>query len=132
MNKKPLYLLFAISFFLLLINFVFIKFDLYSHIFWLDMLMHFMGGFLLALMSIYLLTAQMRKSRKGLGKISIVIIALLAALSIGCFWEVIEIAPHTIGIGTITDIEDTKSDIFFDLAGGLFGAIVSIQEKSWS
>lgn len=106
---KPLIYL---IFFILVMNFLANKFYWYSSIWYLDIIMHFLGGLWLGLAFIYLFSPQ-DHSFNSVFKI------LLFVLLIGVGWEVFEIAVNDVITKNPFNYLDTLSDIFFDLSGGL-------------
>lgn len=98
--------------FIFITNFLAGKFHWYSSLPWFDMFMHFLGGFWLALGIMYVFPPKIKSS------ISILKI-LLGVLVIGLIWEFFEIIVDANFSKNIFDLEDTLSDLCFDLAGGL-------------
>jgi hypothetical protein len=92
------------------------------------MLMHFLGGVWLSLLSIYFFSIN-RGSFKSVLKI------LLIVLLIGIGWEVFEILIDKLITLDSFNFLDTLSDICFDFSGGAFGIlyflkrIMSIEEN---
>lgn len=119
-KKKLLKRLSALIFLVFIFNFVATKFYWYSSIWWFDMLMHFLGGFWLALAFIFLF---LKKDIIFSDIFKIIIFVLF----IGILWEVFEFSLDKTISKNIFNLLDTSSDICFDIAGGLSGIIYSLK-----
>lgn len=95
------------------------KFHWYFSIWYFDMLMHFLGGFWISLVLIWLWSG--RDSFRKLSANPIFKI-LSGVLIIGVLWEVFELIVNNTIAQNPFDVLDTASDLFFDLAGGTFSA----------
>ena len=115
MDKKGLFKISAYSIILLsLVNFIALKFHWYFSIWYFDMPMHFLGGFCVGLVLMWLLFNENPDfTLKFILKIS------LGVLFIGGSWEIFEILFNNIIAQNRFNVLDTTSDIFFDLSGGL-------------
>ena len=113
MDRKKLFKRLAyLIFFVLAANFFANKFYWYFSVWYLDMIMHFLGGFWVGLASIYLFPPQNLSFRS-------VLTILFLVLLVGVGWEVFEFLVNGVIAQNPFDILDTASDIFFDLLGGL-------------
>lgn len=113
MNRKKLFIRLAVLIFLILVaNFTANKFYWYSSIPYFDMIMHFLGGFWLALLFIWLY------NKEKLNSINILKV-MLSILAIGVVWELFEIIVNNSLAKNPFDAGDTLSDLFFDLFGGV-------------
>ncbi|PIP69199.1 hypothetical protein CO033_01090 [Candidatus Nomurabacteria bacterium CG_4_9_14_0_2_um_filter_32_10] len=128
-SKKLLIRLILIIFLIFLLNYLAMEFYWYSSIWYLDMPMHFLGGFWLGLIVIYLFFLK-DDVFKSIFKI------LFFVSSIGIGWEIFEIVVNNYVTQNYFNYLDTISDIFFDLSGGLFAIlyflknIVSVKENT--
>ncbi len=129
--KKFLIRLALLIFFIFLLNYLATKFYWYSSVWYLDMLMHFLGGFWLGLVSIYLFPSLFKVNPlRSILKIFFIV------LFIGIGWEIFEILIDKFITQNSFNLLDTASDIFFDVAGGLvavfyfFRQIIPIQENT--
>jgi CDP-diglyceride synthetase len=114
-NKRKLLIrLTSLVFFIFVINTLANKFYWYSSIWYFDMPMHFLGGFWLALVLIYLFPLS-DSSFKSIYKI------ILGVLFIGVLWELFELFFKNYVAQNPFNGLDALSDIFFDLAGGFTG-----------
>ena len=86
------------------------KFYWYSSIWWLDMPMHFFGGFWLGLVFIWFLKPKEIN-------LNIILKVILGALLVGIGWEIFEILVNRATIQDPFNTLDTLSDICFDLSG---------------
>ena len=107
-------------FFIFFTNNVILKFYWYYSIWWLDMLMHFLGGFWVGLFFVYVFYNKNTFSKQLLA-------VIFCVLLFGILWEFFEFFMNVIAHDSF-DILDTLSDIFFDLAGG-FSAIFYCYKK---
>ncbi len=122
MNKeKLLKRMTFMVFFIFIVNFLAMKFYWYSSLWWFDMPMHFLGGFFLGMLGIYILSLKDFNFSEFL-KI------FLFVLVIGIGWEVFEVLVNQISHNPFY-ILDTISDIFFDVSGGL-SAILYLCQKN--
>jgi len=121
-RKKLLIRLTFLILFIFFVNFVAMKFYWYSSLWWLDMPVHFLGGFWLALASIWLFSLADKSFRSIFKIISLVLL-------VGIFWEIFEIMVNESISRNPFNILDTVSDLTFDLAGGL-SAIFYFLKKS--
>ncbi len=105
------------------------RFYWYSSIWYLDMPMHFLGGFWLGLAAIYLFLFGNQSFKSILGIFLIILI-------VGVGWEMFEILVDKFITYDLSNSLDTVSDILFDLAGGLsavfyfFKQTISIKENT--
>lgn len=121
MNRKRLakYLVLLI-FFILILNFLAGKFYWYSLIWYFDMIMHFLGGFWVGFLALYFFSPKMLSSRS-------IAIVLFSVLLVGVGWEVFEFIFYNYIATNSFNVLDSLSDIFFDLAGGVFSIIFSLK-----
>jgi hypothetical protein len=111
----------SLSFFaLFIVNSLTMKFFWFQSIWWFDMPMHFWGGF-----SSFLLIAYVFYKRFDLHRFSFrgMMTVLLLTILVGLLWEVLEYFLYTVLNGSKFDVIDTLSDVFFDIAGGLFAVL---------
>jgi len=97
--------------FIFLLNLIASKLYWYTSIWWLDMLMHFLGGFWLGLLMFFIFFIKNLNSRH-------IIYVFLGVLLVGILWELFELLFFNYLAGNPVILLDTLSDIFFDLAGG--------------
>ncbi len=102
------------------LDIVAIKLHLFWSFSWFDMPVHFMGGFCVALASVWMVSYN--SHFKVLYR-NIFFISLCGALCVGVAWEIFELY---FGITFLSDgilyIRDTGSDLSMDVLGGLFGS----------
>jgi len=112
-----------------LINAVGLYYDWYLNYFWFDILLHFLGGFFIAMLMADYLKEHFLKNNK----IKNALILLGATAFIGVTWEFLEYVANIIlspiiyeefGVRTyfMGDLDDTISDLAMDI----FGAITLI------
>jgi hypothetical protein len=111
-NNNFFYII-VIGLFIFIFDFFAKKFHWYFNMWYLDILMHFLGGFLIALTGIYLGSGSLSWDFKSNIKI------ILFILSIGILWEIYEITINQSITKNTFNLLDTLSDLFFDLLGGL-------------
>ena len=112
-RKKLSRLILSLIIFIFFSNYLALKFYWYYTIWYSDMVMHFLGGFWLGLVVVYI------DSPKKLSLTSVFRILIFVFL-IGLSWEVFEIFTYNNITNIPLNILDTSSDILFDLAGGLY------------
>jgi len=89
------------------------------------MIMHFLGGFWVGLVSFYFFTFQGISSKLILRILSLVLI-------IGIGWELFEILVNDAFARNSFNSLDTLSDIFFDLAGGSLSILYFLKRIMFS
>jgi len=115
-RKKLLIRLALLIFFIFAANYSAMKFYLYSSLWWFDMLMHFLGGFWLGLVFLWLF---LKENSSFPFSFTLVFKVILGVLLVGISWEIFEIIVNNFSTKNPFDNLDTISDIFFDIAGGL-------------
>ena len=118
MDRKKLFRIIAfLVVFISVTNFFANKFYWYYSIWYFDMIMHFLGGVWVGLASIYLFPPK-DLSIKFIWRI------LFFVLLVGVGWEVFEVFVSRMTTeSSYFNILDTISDVFFDLAGGVFAIL---------
>lgn len=117
MNRRKLLIrLTSLILFIFFLNYAAMKFYWYSSLWWLDMPIHFLGGFWVGLLSVWLFPPQ-NMSFKSVFKVSLMVFL------VGFLWEIFEIAVNDTLIHNPFNMLDTSSDLLFDLAGGLSAVI---------
>lgn len=116
---KPLV---VIIFFLLFMNVSANKFYWYFSIWWLDMCMHFLGGFWISLVSLYIIWPKDFN-------IKLIFKILAIVLLVGIGWEVFELFFVNYLANNNFSLSDTSSDIFFDIFGGLCAILYLWKKK---
>ena len=117
MGRKKLFKQIGILVFsIFILNYLASKFYLYSAIWYFDMIMHFLGGFWLGLVSLWFSLPKKLS-------FSFIFKSLLFVFIVGVAWEVFEIIFYNFLAQSSFDILDTISDVCFDLAGGAFALL---------
>lgn len=98
--------------FIFLVNLLANKFYWYYSIWYFDIIMHFLGGFWVGLVFIWLFYAESLSLR-------LVLKIILGVLLVGILWEVFEILVNNNIAQNPFNTPDTTSDLLFDLSGGL-------------
>lgn len=118
MDRKRLFKILAYLIVLIfLVNYVAVKLYWYNSIWYFDMIMHFLGGLWVGLISLYFFSSKTPYLK-----------ILLFVLFIGLGWEIFELLFNNIIAQNPFNALDTISDIFFDLSGGLC-AILYVWKK---
>ena len=99
-------------FFIFLANFLILKFYWYSLIWYLDIVMHFLGGFWVGLFFLYVFFRKEQPSFTSGLFFKLLFITLL----VGLLWELYEFLLNIIAI-TPFNLNDTILDIFSSLLG---------------
>ena len=105
--KRATFLVFTIF----ILNYLANYFYWYSSIPYFDMIMHFLGGFWLVLIYVYLFYPKVPS-------IFTIVGIVLWVLLIGILWEVFELYFVNYVAENPFNLPDTISDLFFDLLGG--------------
>ena len=124
-KKKFLILMAVLIWFILICDLLAFRYFMYWRFWWFDIIMHFLGGFWLALLAFYILYLSDLKEkieiwtqRVQIGffeKYSFLIISLMFVLSIGILWEIFELFfafPLKQGY-----LFDTILDLIMDMMG---------------
>ncbi len=109
-------------FFIFAANSLAMKFYWYSAIWWFDMPMHFLGGFWVALLGLWLYFFAQNKN-KNISPKTVIMVSFFSVFIIGILWEFFEFGIDTIITFASHNTLDTASDIFFDMSGSFAGAI---------
>jgi hypothetical protein len=108
---------------------------LYYEIPWLDIPMHFLGGFWLGYSALWVYTYsgffRREDHRDALPSVRYMwFLALLCALVLGGIWEIYEYAMDMFFDRTYQyDVFDTLSDFFFDALGGTVAAFIFMSRR---
>lgn len=99
------------------ISLVALRFNLYYTIPWLDSVMHFLGGGLVA----YIVYAFLGKffAHRLRTRIQFFILAVTLSLSVGIAWEIIEYSVNYYIPTYVWNELDTAHDLLFDILGSL-------------
>ncbi len=99
------------------------RFHWYSIVWWFDMPMHALGGMWVALASLFIYRYKHTTTEDIFRPKMIFVIALISVLVIGVLWEFFEFGMEAVGTVDLANPIDSLSDICFDLAGGVVGAL---------
>ncbi|MCK5095952.1 MAG: hypothetical protein KAR24_01215 [Candidatus Pacebacteria bacterium] len=135
MKRKWIFLFLCVIFVTVFwINAFALKNFLYWELPWLDIPMHFLGGFWLGLSALWLyyLSGFYKKiSDEHRKKGYVWLLALTSALVLGSVWEIYEFGMDIIADKTDRyDALDTLSDLFFDAVGGTLATFMFITGNS--
>jgi hypothetical protein len=130
-GKKMLGFLLVLIIFILVVNAFALHYFLYWRLLWLDIPMHFLGGFWLGLgaLWLYFLSGRFDKAilpqhRKNL---YVIALALTSGLVIGGMWEIYEFSLDLlIRLADVYYLQDTAGDIVMDALGSLSAASIFI------
>ena len=117
--RPPIPLILILLFTILLAHLGALFFNFYWQIFWYDKSIHFISGFLVGLVFLWIFSlssfgGQRLKTRKGM-----LILSVAASFLVGVLWEVFEyFSGTTFSIGLYT--RDAFLDLFFGSLGGYF------------
>ena len=110
-------------------------FSWYWTIWWFDMLMHFLGGLWVSLFALWMyffvFTNKISSLSTFLKKhVGVVSFALLSVLIIGFSWELFEVGvDNAIEFSNVRSLLDSASDLAWDAAGGMLGALYFLRKK---
>lgn len=130
-NRKKLFIrIVLLIFFIFIINSLALWLHWYSAILWLDMPMHFLGGFWLSLFFIWLFSFKELNIEKEIfnkKNFEFILKILLWVLIFGILWEIFEILVNESITKNPFDTLDTFSDLLLDLLGGFFAIFYFIK-----
>jgi len=113
-NNFILLSIFILSFSVLSLHLLALNFFLYWHIWWFDLLVHFLAG---ALVSIFFIWFFKNRIKNFIPKI--LFLSATITFLVGVFWETFEYFAG-LTFSSSSYILDTISDIVFTFLGGLF------------
>ena len=117
MKKFPLAVIVVLVFVLGVVNASALYWHLYFYIWWLDIPMHLLGGFWVALSALVFYYDTRWKYKKDRTSAFAFRYAFLVTLAVGLGWEAFELLADKLS-GTINvNIGDTLSDIMNDMIG---------------
>jgi hypothetical protein len=127
MNKRfPSSVILTLIIFIFIVNAVADYWHLYFYIWWLDIPMHILGGFWVALTSLAIYYALPERREKDCSSMFVYALSIASALLIGLIWEVFEFSVDIILSSFVTKSADILKDLGDDLVGGLLGAVLFI------
>ncbi len=105
----------------------------YDIFWWFDMPMHFLGGFFVLLMNVFI-TERYFAASKRFHNISIpkqLCLFIFSVLVVGILWELFELFFVNYIGGLPFGMKDTISDLCFDVAGAFAACIYMIRQLSF-
>ena len=120
--KKPLFKDFFItSVIVAVLHYISLKYYLYWTLPWFDILMHTLGGFLVALFIIFILNSYGRIEELKKHKVFLLLLIYGLTLVVGLTWELWEVF---VGFtDTFNDLGDTILDIVMDIIGAAIAIV---------
>jgi hypothetical protein len=97
---------------------------LYFYVPWLDIPMHFVSGGWLAMVAISLIATHPRLSGLRADRVVAFWLAIGTVMLFSVIWELFEFRLDPLIAFAPHDLEDTLSDLLFDLLGGISGSLV--------
>jgi len=127
--QKPFFKeFFCLSVLIAVLHYAALHLFLYWTVGWFDILMHFLGGFLVAIFTIFILYSYGNFEELKKHKIFLFSLIIGATLVVGLTWELWEIF---VGFtNTLKDLNDTIIDVIMDTIGGL-SAIYYSRKTLW-
>lgn len=126
-RRFPQWILVALIFFIFLAQIIVDYWHLYFFIWWLDIPMHILGGFWVALFMLVSYYASPRIKEKNHSTAFVIAFAVAVTLSVGLFWEIYEFGvSHAVG-DSGSGLADTLKDLTDDLIGALLAAWLFIR-----
>jgi len=128
--NKPYFKEFFISSLLVaVLHYISLKFFLYWTVSWFDIMMHFLGGFVISIFIIFILYSYSDFENLKRHKIFLLSLIIGLTLVVGLTWELWEIF---VGFtDTLNDLGDTVIDVIMDTVGSLF-AIYYSRKNIWT
>ena len=110
-KKKTLKFLVIMMFGMFLANDIINKFHFYDTVWWVDIVMHFLGGFWVSLFFLYIFHDKLPKEKH-------LLVISLCVIFIGVGWELFEFVMDQIAKAP-NNFSDSFSDLVLDIIGGL-------------
>lgn len=124
-SKGIVWLLGISSLFIGVIQVIALRFFLYWTVWWLDIVMHFLGGFWVALIVLWFYKAFVKeKAKSDHGYL----LALLGVIIVGIAWEVFEVLADTAHVRG-NYLFDTVGDLIMDTVGALVAAYIVFRKS---
>lgn len=121
MRRQLLFLIFASSALLFVVNAFALKYDLYFIINWFDSISHSLGGIVLSGIGIYILGHRSSDLPQKLE-------VFFAVFVVGVAWEFFELYKNLTHTSDAGYFLDTAGDLFFDMLGAYF-AFLFVSKK---
>lgn len=108
--------------FVLLVHILFSFLNFHVYYKWLDIPVHFAGGFSIALSSFVFFKVMQKKNFLGKMNLSMEFLFVISLVSLtAILWELMEfVADFFLLTGYQVSLKDTIGDLFFGLSGGIF------------
>jgi hypothetical protein len=127
MNKRfPVVIIPILIIFIAIANATADYWHLYFYIWWLDIPMHILGGFWVALTSLVFYYAFPEGKEKERSVIFVYALAIASVLTIGLMWEIYEFSVDSMFSLALNQVGDTLKDLSDDFVGGVIGATLFI------
>ena len=116
--QKPFFKeFFILSILIAVFHYIALQYFLYWTVDWFDILMHFLGGFLISIFVIFILYSYSDFENLKKHKIFLFVLITGLTLAVGLGWELWEVF---VGLtNTLKDLNDTILDIVMDMIGSL-------------
>ena len=102
------------------LNIISVKLYLHWSLWWIDIILHFLGGLCVALFALWFSSGK--SDLKNWSQKKILFVALTSAICVGILWELYELY---FGLTFLSDgaryFVDTAKDLTMDFVGGIFG-----------
>lgn len=102
---------------------------LFDFIWWFDILLHFLAGWVVAMA--WILAQDFVRGESQTEKNKVILMAILSALIIGILWEIYELYFDITSVDGISHgmsyVVDTIKDLVMDMSGGLFGGLYGLK-----
>ncbi|MCK5027083.1 MAG: hypothetical protein KAS07_01555 [Candidatus Pacebacteria bacterium] len=135
-NKHILPFLLGLIVCILIVNMLALQYHLYWRIFWLDIPMHFLGGFWLGFGALWLYFLSGKFSvvpDKHREPLYVITLAIISAIVFGSLWEAYEFGIDIfISLADVYNMRDTVTDLIMDVFGALVSAAYFIKGKYYS
>ncbi len=130
MYRKNLFIKLTILLYTIVVLHLFaLYFSWYWSIWWYDIPMHFLGGFWIGGIALWLYFFRKKiNTDNTINKSTVYIVSLLSVIGIGLLWELFEFSLDTFIIFQTNDIVDTLSDLGMDIIGALVVALYMIEK----
>jgi len=128
-NKKILFISLATIFIVIIFHFFALQNSWYWRVRWIDIPVHIIGGFGVALLSVWIALKFKHINNICNYKIKSFLIIFVSVLSVGIFWEIFELIIRFTHFGRANYWEESLVDVINGLIGGVIAYFYFIKYK---
>lgn len=126
MNRRYISIgLLVSSIILMMLHIGALKFYWYWLYWWFDILTHFIGGIVAALVILYLYQFNL-STKLFLNRKKIFLLSVMGAIIVAVLWEIFEVVIRSTGPSEMDYLVDTTTDILTGVSGGAFVYVIIV------